>query len=82
MQGSSNRHQPKKLAQDAVGAGAVGKGRVGLYGRPWLVCVRSCWTTGDHQATRAAIKAPTPLHTIPAPTDMMTAFFVQYPSLA
>ncbi len=26
MQGSSNRHQPKKLAQDAVGAGAVGKG--------------------------------------------------------
>src|SRR6266567_2212795 len=33
---ASNMHQPKKPAQDSVGARVVGMGREGIYGRPVL----------------------------------------------
>ncbi len=44
-------------------------GREGLYGRPLLGSCEERVPTDRTRATRAAIKAPTPHHPTPAPTE-------------
>jgi hypothetical protein len=80
---SPNRHQPKKPAQDSVGAREVRKGRVGLYGRPLMGFVFPSvirrWNKGyaGHTVPQtASIKAPTPPYTATAPTDV-DGFFLK-----